>query len=226
MTQPEPLAAETSDQEVGALAELPVAVVADVLDRLGLRNQVMHHDLRPRTTEHSASGRAYPIQAELCSAIVENPYERELEAVDAVPAGAVVVVATGDSRDVAVWGELLATAATRRGAVGAVVEGGVRDLTGLRSLGLPTFSTSVSANDSRGRLEVVGHGSAVPCGGVEVAPGDIVRTDLDGVVVVPAGHVGEVLRMATEKRSKELASRELLASGMPAAQVYSRHGVL
>ena len=117
--------------------------------------------------------------------MLENPYERELAAVDATPAGAVVVLATGGCLDVAVWGELLTTRMLARGGVGVVTDGGIRDVAGIRRLGVPSFAAAITPRDSFGRALVTGCGEPVTCAGVAVAPGDLVRGDEDGVVVVP-----------------------------------------
>jgi 4-hydroxy-4-methyl-2-oxoglutarate aldolase len=214
------------DDAVPRLSRLYVAVVADVLDRLGFRTQVMDHRLRPVTRRHAVAGRAYPIQAVPTFVIPDNPYEHEIAAVDAVPSGAVVVIATGGYYDAAIWGELLCTRAVAQGASGAVIDGAVRDLSGLNRLGLPTFASAVNANDSRGRLAVVSYGTPVACAGVDVSPGDLVLADLDGVVVVPAVAADDLLTEAEAKRSKEHVARDLLADGASVADVYARHQVL
>src|SRR4051812_14007082 len=97
-----------TDPELDRLAALPVSVLADVLDPLGRRSQAMAHAIRPlHGGPVSMAGRAFTIAAAASDEAVENPYDRELAAVDATPAGVVVVLATGGSLDVAVWGELL-----------------------------------------------------------------------------------------------------------------------
>lgn len=214
------------DSEVDRAGALPVAVLADVLDRLGHRGQVASHRLRPVTDRDALVGRAFTIRAVESDEERENPYEHEIAAVDALPAGSVVVMATGGCYDAAVWGELLCTRALARGALGAVVDGAVRDLGALRELGLPTFAASVSANDSAGRVAVVSYGEAVVCGGVDVSPGDLVVGDADGVVVVPADAAAAALDAAEAKRTAEEVVRRELAGGASVADAYSRHGVL
>jgi regulator of RNase E activity RraA len=211
---------------IARLQGLYVAVVADVLDRLGFRSQVMDHRIRPLTPQHAIAGRAYTIQAVATSVIDDNPYEQEIAAVDTVPAGAIVVVATDRCYDAAIWGELLCTRAIARGATGAVIDGAVRDLSGLALLGSPTFGAAVNANDSRGRLNVVSYGCPLNCGGVDVSVSDYVLGDLDGVVVIPGVAADDVLAEAEAKRSKETLARDLLADGASVADVYARHGVL
>jgi 4-hydroxy-4-methyl-2-oxoglutarate aldolase len=215
-----------TDTLLERLDRLTVALAADVLDRLGFRTQVLSHRIRPVAGPEHLAGRAFPIAAEVDSTILEEPYEHELAAVDATPAGAVVVLATGEYCEAAVWGELLATRVIARRAAGAITDGAVRDLVGLRRLGLPTFAEAVSANDSRGRIAVRSWGGPIVCAGVAVGPGDLVLGDPDGVVVVPADAAADVVTAAEEKQAKEGLARDLLASGARAAEVWEQHRVL
>ena len=77
-----------------------------------------------------------------------------------------------------------------------------------------------------GRLSVTGWGEPVCCAGVAVSPGDLVRGDEDGVVVVQRAIAAEVLAAAEEKLGLEHVVREELERGVSAAEVYDRHGIL
>jgi regulator of RNase E activity RraA len=215
------------DLAAARVAALPVSALADVLDRLGRRSQSMEHRVRPLDTgAPSLAGRAFTIVAAASDARLENPYEHELAAVDATPAGAVVVLATGGLLDVAIWGELLTTRMLARGGIGVVTDGGVRDVAGIRRLGVPAFAASVTPRDSFGRALVTGWGEPLVCAGVAVSPGDLVRADEDGVVVVPAELEAEALDAAEEKLGLERLVAEGLARGESAADLYDRYGVL
>jgi regulator of RNase E activity RraA len=215
------------DPEVARLAALPVSVLADALDRLGRRSQAMDHAVRPLAAgPPSLAGRAFTIVAVAADALLDDPYEQELAAVDATPAGAVVVLATGGLLEVAVWGELLTTRMLARGGLGVVTDGGVRDLAGIRRLGVPAFAAAVTPRDSWGRAAVAGWGDPVVCAGVAVSPGDLVRADEDGVVVVPEELAGTALDAAEEKLGLERLVVDGLARGESAAALYARYGVL
>ena len=78
-----------------------------------------------------------------------DPYGKEIEALDSVLPGEVVVVGTGGSKRNAPWGELLSTAAMARGARGAVVDGLIRDVKKILTLGFPVFSPRASSRWTR-----------------------------------------------------------------------------
>jgi regulator of RNase E activity RraA len=217
---------DEKDGQVARLRQLSVALLGDVLDRMDRRDQVFGHAIRPTTGPPRMCGRAFTIAAEPSREVRDDAYANELAAVDAIPPGSVVVIATTGARDAAIWGELLATRAVARGTVGTVTDGAVRDLAALGAMGFPTFAASVSANDSYGRLMVVGFGATVTCAGVVVEPGDLVLADLDGVVVVPTALADRALDAAEEKLAHEAAALAALAAGATVAETYEQFGVL
>jgi 4-hydroxy-4-methyl-2-oxoglutarate aldolase len=204
-----------------------VAAIADVLDRLGYRNQVMHSGMRPIVAAAPIIGPAFTIQAVAQPREADEPYQRELAAVDAIPPQAVVVLSAGGVSEAGIWGELLSTRALARGGVGAVIDGAVRDLAGIARLGFPVFATAVHAADSYGRAEVTSFAEPITCAGVPVSPGDLVAADLDGVVVIPAEVADRCLDDAAVKLSKERQARQMLSGdGATVRETYARYGVL
>ena len=123
--------------------------------------------------------------------------------------GDVLVVATRGGRR-AVFGELFATEARRRGLAGIVCDGLCRDASGIRALGLPVFTRGLSPSSPQkdGPGEI---GAPVSCGGVTVSSGDVIVGDEDGVVVVPLRDleaVGERLQVVRKKEEQMLADVE------------------
>jgi regulator of RNase E activity RraA len=220
MPPPAPRPTEWADR----LAKLYTAVVADVLDKLGLRNQCLHPRVRPLFPEAKFAGFAMTVQTvparELAPA---HPYAGELAAVDALKAGDVLMVS---QTDWSFWGELLSTAARYRGCRGVVLDGPTRDTVAIRQMGFPVFHAGFHPADSLGRLDVTGHDVPISCGDVLVYPGDLVLADHDGVVVVPLGVAEQVLRLAEEKVSGENLVRKALAEGMGTAEAFAKYGIL
>jgi regulator of RNase E activity RraA len=106
----------------------------------------------------------------------------------------VIVIATnGSSR--AVYGELFATEARRRGLAGIVADGLCRDLQGLRRIGLPVFArgTTPRSGTTASRAAL---GETIACGGVDVSPGDIVFGDDDGLLIAAPERIGAALETA------------------------------
>jgi len=220
--------ATASDLELFAEidANLYTAVVSDSLDQLGFWNQAMRENLRPLTPACRFSGWARTIAYADMHHVPEDPYGLEIEAVDSIVTGEVVVISTGGSKRNAPWGELLSTAAVARGARGAVVDGLVRDVKKIEELGFPVFAAGIKPVDSKGRGQVIACNVPVECAGVLVHPGDLVIADYDGVVVVPSALVEEVIRRAMDKVGRENHSRAELIGGARLRDVYDKYGVL
>ena len=135
-----------------------------------------------------------------------------LKAVDSIVAGDVLVVDGGSRLDAAVIGDIAGQALADRGGDGVVVDGAVRDLDGLDAVGLPTFALgahpATGSNQGPGAINVV-----VQCGGVTVRPGDVVRGDSSGLVVVPKEHLARVLALTKTVADREEEWRQAIARG-------------
>src|ERR671913_594694 len=172
--------------------KLYVAVLSDVLDELGYRDQALPPHIRPLDETLVMAGFArtglyrdvYHVRPG------ENPYELEIALIDDLRPGEVPVLACGASGRIAPWGELLSTASRARGAAGCLTDGLVRDIKAIRRMGFPVFHGGIGPLDSKGRGMVVELDCKVDCGGVLVAPGDWVFGDADGAVGGPAAGAG------------------------------------
>jgi 4-hydroxy-4-methyl-2-oxoglutarate aldolase len=222
----------SNDAELFAFARerLYVPVVCDVLDGLGYRQQAMHHRLRPLLPDRRAcgfAGRARTLHWASMEYVVEtDPYGAEIDAVDSLKPGDVVVHSTDYAGTNAPWGELMSTIAQRNGAVGCVCDSQVRDCVRIIELGFPVYYTGIRPLDSMGRGRVLAYDVPVRCGEVLVQPGELVLADFDGIVVVPKAVEVEVLHLAADKVEKESSSRGDLLAGKTLREVYNTYHVL
>lgn len=146
-------------------------------------------------------------------------------AVEQVRPGDVVVAAvTADSSD-GFFGELLATSLRARGALGLVIDGGVRDARDLTAMEFPVFSKAISA---KGTIKATLGSVNVPvvCAGAVVEPGDVVVADDDGVVVVPAAVAAAVADAAQARETNEAGKRQRLAAGELGLDMYGMREAL
>jgi 4-hydroxy-4-methyl-2-oxoglutarate aldolase len=206
------------------LAGLYTPVVADVLDRLGYREQALRADIRPLFPGARAAGVARTARTIPAPGIAPaEPYKGEMAAVDALGPGDVLVVSECHW---SFWGELLSTAARYRGCLGVVIDGYTRDSKAISSMGFPVFCRGVHPADSLGRLDVAGHDVPIRCGGVLVHPGDLILADDDGIVAIPRDVAEQALALAEEKVRGEDLVRRALAEGMTVTEAFRRYGVL
>jgi len=208
--------------------DLYTAVLSDVLDELGHRDQAMPPSIRPLDDELVMVGRARTgVYREVYSVVPgANPYALEIALVDDLKAGDVAVLGCGGSTRIAPWGELLSTAARARGAAGCLTDGFVRDIKPIRRMKFPVFHGGIAPLDSKGRGMVAEIDVPIRCGGVAVSPGDLIVGDADGVIVVPRAVEAAALDKAFAKVRGENDTREELERGAKLADVFARHGIL
>jgi len=125
------------------------------------------------------------------------------EVLEATPGPLVAVMKDVDSRPGrgASFGDGMATLHQRLGVVGAIVDGTVRDLVGIRKVGLPMWAWGTVPG--HGVFNLVRLNTPVTVGQLRVRPGDLIFADADGCVRIPNDHAADILRLAEEVRAKE-----------------------
>ena len=188
---------------VARLARLPVANVSDALNKHG----VLHHELRPLAPGMRACGPALT-----CGSV---DLTVKIFALRLAQPGDVFVLAAGGVNEYACFGELSAHNLIQRGAAGAVVDGAVRDLLGIREAGLPVFARAVTPRNYHYPFGLP-YGSVnrpVVCAGIPVEPGDVVVAGEDGIVIVPREIAAEVAEAAERIEAGEAERRDAIRAG-------------
>ncbi len=136
-----------------------------------------------------------------------------LAALEHVRAGDVLVAATAGHTGCAVIGDLVLGMARNGGAVGFVTDGCVRDLPGIRAVGLPCHAVGVTPN-SPAKAGPGSVGLPTVVGGVVVRTGDIVAADQDGVVIVPFERIDDCIRRLVRVREAEADMEARVRDGL------------
>lgn len=200
---------------------LYVPAIADVLDTAGLWHQVMT-DVLPLSLNMTVAGVAFTALGRP-ERSTDRSKRMGARMIDELSPGEVAVFDCSDDRTVGHWGELLTNGALARGAVGAVIDGGVRDTQAILKLDFPVFQKFRSARDAKGRWNVVDMQSPIICGGVPVRPGDIIVGDSDGVVVVPIEMAWDVLVESERTVEVETEIRTRVRAGELVGELYQQY---
>ncbi|MBC2778905.1 RraA family protein [Parasphingopyxis marina] len=198
----------SGDGNVVRAAALDTASLSDALDRYGIIGQC--YRIASRHPSFGMAGRAFTM---ICGPAATPPGTVG-DYIDDVPEGHVVVIDNGGREDATIWGDILTEIAHRRGLAGTVIDGISRDVSLCRELGYPVFSRGHWMRTGKDRVQVERLDCIVTIGGARVAPGDILRGDADGVLVIPQNHEDAVLDAAEEIAGAEKKIRDAVRDGM------------
>ena len=207
-----------SDLNVERAARLDTTSISDALDRVGIAGQCL--DIKPLDPRFRLAGRAFTI----LYGPAGKPSGTVGDYIDDVEPGSVVVLDNGGRSNATVWGDILTWVAHRRGVAGTVIDGACRDTALCRELGYPVYSRSYSMRTGKDRVQVEGVNTVVTIGDARVAPGDLLRGDADGVLVIPRAHEDAVLDAAEEIDAIEQQIRAAVNEGKTLAQARAQLG--
>lgn len=210
---------------VERLAAIPyTGAVSDVLDEMGLRNQVLPREIRCLMPGATVAGRALTILGEPSEELdPDKIFPPLLRMLGDVRPGDVLVSQPNDGV-AAHLGELSSETAKYRGARGAVIDGGARDTEYMRRLEFPVFCRYTTPCDILGRWRMVAYNVPISVGRTVIAPGDYVLGDRDGVVVIPQRVAEEVIGKAEQVVGTENLVRKAILEGVHPLEAYRRFG--
>jgi regulator of RNase E activity RraA len=142
------------------------------------------------------------------------------DAIEAMPEGIIAVIDSRGEPGAGSLGDILAGRMKQRGAAAAVSDGPMRDVAGVRAIGLPIWCTGAVAPPSIAAMWFADWQLPVGCGGVAVFPGDIVVADDDGAVIVPQALADEVATDGAEQEKLEAWILKEIDRGVPVKGLY------
>ena len=214
--------------------KLFVALVGDVLDKLGYLHQFLPPEIKPLNDDFVVIGRAMPVLEddvfeevveETRNPIMKKPFGIMFEALDSLQENE-VYICSGASPRYALWGGLMSTRAIKLGAAGAVLHGYSRDTREILNLGFPTFSYGGYAQDQGPRGKVMDYRVPIEFQGIKVNPGDIVYGDRDGVLIIPKEAEEDAFAGAIEKARGEQLVKKALEDGMSTVDAFDKFGIM
>jgi len=214
------MTSSTSEQDtnIQRASKLDTTAISDALDRLGIAGQCLN--IKPLDHRFRLTGRAFTI----LYGPAGTPAGTVGDYIDDVEPGSVVVLDNGGRENATVWGDILTSIAHRRGIGGTVIDGACRDTHLSLELGYPIFSRSYSMRTGKDRVQVEAMNGPVNIGDARVHPGDILRGDSDGVLVIPRAHEDAVLAAAEEIDAVEQQIRRAVSEGQTLAEARKNLG--
>lgn len=219
------MAERKDDKELFAICKkkLYTGALCDMLDKLGYRHQFLGVRCMPLRPNDVVCGRAY-------TTVLDDIYEPKnpplglfTEALDNCPEDAVYVVC-GGARRCAYFGGIMTATIKHRGAVGAIIDGYVRDTREILEQDFPVWSWGHSPEGSGARNEVVAYGVPVEVNGVRIEYGELIFADIDGAVAIPSVIEEELIAKVLAKVRSERQARENIIQGMSATEATRIYG--
>lgn len=192
---------DRADRE--AFRDIPSGFVVDALGRHG----ALDHRIRALWEGGPFIGSALPVWTTPRDNLA--PYA----ALKVAQPGDVVLVSTGNAEGYSVLGDLIIGMMRNAGIVAVITDGLVRDVAGIRDVGIPVYAKGISPN-SPFKNGPGGVGVPITIGGVVVSPGDLVVGDADGVVIVPNHRIGEAISELAAVRKKEAEMDAAVRNGL------------
>jgi regulator of RNase E activity RraA len=201
------------------LDTLSATTISDALDTLGLDGGCP--GIRALAPGLHCLGPAYTVRFE---PVAPGELGPAADYVDEVPPGSVIVIDNDGRTFCTVWGDILTAAAMTRGVAGTVIHGCCRDSAGIRAQGYPLFAVGAFMKSGKNRVRMVARQVPVTIGPTKIMPGDLVKADDDGVLVIPAERANEVVMVAREVAAMEQRVVAAIAGGATIAEARRANG--
>lgn len=224
MTEAAPATPTSSDPWTQRLAKLYSGAVHDVLRSLGHDNCVLPTNIRPLDPTRRVAGRAWTVSGRIDRTQSAHDTLVGWTTVLSKSPADHVIVCQPNNTEVALMGELSAETLQAKGVLGYVVDGGCRDTDFILDLGFPVFHTFFTPSDIVARWVPDHFEEPVTIGPVTICTGDYLIGDRDGLVVIPAGMIGDVIEKTEAVAATENQVRDAIRGGMDPVDAYLKYG--
>lgn len=210
---------------IDTLQKVSTATITTIMLKKGLRNVWLRGTRPLRQGQGRLVGKAFtlrfvPAREDLATPESWSKPISTRGAIEAMPEGVIVVADSMGVTDAGIFGDILCARMVKRGVIGLVTDGVMRDGEGCLSTGLPIWCDGVAAPPSVAGLTFVGWQEPIACGGVAVFPDDIIVVDDDGAVLIPAAFLDVVLAEAPEQERMEAWIMSEVDRGVPLPGLY------
>lgn len=205
------------------LAKTSTCAIADAMAQMKIQGHLVDVDL--------VRGYENPLSVNICGPALtvkvmpaNGPVVKKLpfNYVDTAEVGQVIVISAPEGSSSAVFGGLLATASKARSVAAVVTDGRVRDIQEMSSIGFPAFSRGTSVHGQRGATTVVDVGCPIVVAGCVVRNADIIRADINGVVVIPGERANDIAIKAELIEDQDNRIADAVQQGEPLQRCFQR----
>lgn len=213
-----------TDPRVTVLQGVYTSVIHDVLRAMGRRNFTLPPRITPLQPELVLTGPAFTIEGRIDETADAHQTLLDWTGLLSQAKPGHVWISQPHNHLVAQMGELSAETLHRKGVLGAVMDGGLRDANFILRLGFPCWRVFHTPRDVVGLWRPTGVDVPVMIGDVLVRPGDWLHGDRDGMVVIPVELLDQVIEASVAAMQTESLVRRAILDGMDPQEAYLAHG--
>jgi len=211
---------------LNALKRVSTATLTTQLLNRGLRKTFLVgvRPLNPASASFAAPAytlRYIPAREDLAvPAVWKNRDYPQRKAIEAVPAGAALVIDCRGELGAGAAGDILIERLKQRGVAAVVSDGALRDTPVLAAMAYPVYCAGAAAPASVVALFAADLQVPIGCAGVAIFPGDILVGDAEGVVAIPRHLAADVARDGTEQERYERFVQSRIKQGRSTFGLY------
>ncbi len=213
-----------SDTITERLQRCYTGVVHDIMRGMGLVDFTLPPTLQPILPGQALAGPAFTIEGQVDTSLDAHATLLEWTGLLSKAKPGHIWVCQPNDSSVAHMGELSGETLKRKGVLGCILDGGVRDVDFLMRLGFQTWARYHTPRDIVGYWKPVAVDRPITIGAVRIAPGDFLLADRDGVVRIPAAQATEIVDRAETAIGTENQVRTAILGGMDPQEAYRRFG--
>ncbi|MCS5694717.1 RraA family protein [Desulfofundulus thermocisternus] len=207
---------------VEGFRKVSVTTLSDVFDRLGISGIVL--GLKQVVPNARITGTAVTVKEVTGTRGTYKPSDFAIGDVFAKICAGDILVIDNAGIPISTWGDLATLYLKQIGGRGVIIDGGCRDVDGIREVGLPVYARHFVPFSGLTRLKILSVNEPVQCGGVRVNPGDVIVGDSTGIAVVPAERSEEILEIALGFEEKEEKIRQEILQGASFMEASAKYG--
>ena len=214
------------EELVARFKKLYTGIVADAMDKLGMRDRLLPQYLRPLKPDMVIAGPAFTGCGEEVTDINCNDNDIRFSMLESIKPYDIPVWQTNMTDGCAHWGGIMTRSTRQAGGCGAIIDGGCRDCNDILEQGCPVFVGFLHCGRALGRWKITSYQQPIQIGHVTIEPGDFMMADIDGVLAVPKAHIMEVLTKAEEMAAREDNMSKDMAEGLGVRGAYAKYGTI
>ena len=213
-----------SNDITARLSNCYTGIIHDVMRGMGLKDFTLPPDLRALMPDQVLAGPVFTIDGKVDTSADPHTTLLEWTGLLSKAKPGHIWVCTPQTMDIALMGELSAETLQKRGVLGCIIDGAIRDVGFLLEMGFQSWSRHFTPRDIVGQWLPAGFDVDIKIGDVTIHPGDYALCDRDGCIIIPKEHVEEIISAAEKSIATENKVRTAILAGMDPQEAYLKYG--